>query len=170
MSWAMTSEWRSEGRQTGAMLAKWKESLQYHSWRRNINTISGDVTFLCHTHCIPAEVVNNNMFQFVGTGLDPWRSSTRKQLLFCPLPEMLSAILARRTSSIRYFSPRWMWQITKIGISCHRGFCPHRRFLRRSSHEIFHENSTYFRMIFARIFEPETELWRNALSPFNGIA
>jgi len=149
--------------QTGAILAKWKESLQGHSRRRKMSTISGDVTFLCHTGCIPIEVVNKNICHFVGTGLDPWRSSTRKQLLFCPLPEMLSASLARRTSSVRCFSPRWMWQIAQIGISCHRGFCPHRRILRRSSREILHENSTSFRMIFPRIFQPEIELWRKPL-------
>ena len=145
-------------RQTEAIIAMRKESLQGHSRRRKINTISGDVPFLCHTRCIPIKVVNKYIYQFVGTGLDPWLSSTRKQLRFCPLPEMLSANLARRTSSIRCFSPRWMWQIAQIGISCHRGFCPHRRFLRRSSREILHENSTSFRMILTRIFQPETEL------------
>lgn len=163
----MISERRSASRQTGAILAKW--NLQDHSWRRKINTISGDVTFLCHTHCILIEIANKNIFQFVGTGLDPWRSSTRKQLCFCPVPEMLSASLARRTSSIRCSSPRWMWQIVQIGISCHRGFCPHRRFLRRSSHEIFPENSTSIRVILTRIFQPETELWSKVLSLFNVI-
>lgn len=61
--------------------------------------------------CIPVDVVNKNIFQFVGTGLHPWNSYTRKQLRFCPLRRCYLPVSLEESPSVRCCSARWMWQI-----------------------------------------------------------